>query len=78
MNITSSPTTSSRGGKIHCPRGTKPESVIGNHNGVVVMIEGTDGRTYRVELWPEDLRQIAEQSAEALETLPAPPQEVGV
>lgn len=61
MNITSS-VTNGRGGKIHAKRGTKPKTVIGSDAGVVIMIEGDDGRTYRVELWADDLDLIGAEA----------------
>lgn len=64
MNITSS-VTNGRGGKIHAKRGTQPNSVIGSDGGVCIMIDGDDGRTYRVELWQDDLAKICE-AAEAV------------
>lgn len=57
MNI-SSTVTNGRGGKSHVKRGTTANSIIGNENGVVIIVDGEDGRTYRIELWADDLCKI--------------------
>ena len=61
MHITSTPTKSGgRGGKLHAKRGTTPRSIVGSDGGVCILIEGDDGRTYRVILWKEELNQVVE------------------
>ena len=63
MQMNSWKTESTRGGKLHVKRFTLTKSIAGNADRIVIMVLGADGRTYRIELEPTELRTMRRLTA---------------